>query len=469
MSSERVTQLNEVEENAGGRYVLYWMQMFKRVRDNDALNFAIEQANERELPLVVYEGLKYYYPWANDRIHTFILEGVEEKQKEFKKLGIRYLFYLQRTDQDEKQTVAKLASDAALLVTDDYPCFIIPEHNRRIVEKVDVPVFAVDANGVIPLSCFEKEEYAAFTIRPKIHKLLPDYLKRRRTPKLKRKTARLRLDCPETEVTAKNIPSLVAECDIDHSVPASQHYHGGTAEARKRLRRFVSKILPRYDELRNEPSVDGTSRLSPYLHFGFISIQEIAAAVNRSKAPEEAKEAFLEEAIVRRELSFNFTHFNEDYDSLESLPDWAHKTMREHIDDPRPGLLEAEEIERGETPDELWNAAQRELVVTGELHNYVRMLWGKLVIAWQPSYEAAFALLEHLNNKYALDGRDPNSYAGILWCFGKHDRAWGPERPIFGKLRYMTSRSMGKKFDSKKYIAWTQEQAEKADRSEGGI
>ena len=452
--SQRVSQLNKHQDNRQGRYVLYWMQMFKRVQDNDALNFAIQQANERDLPLVVYEGLKFYYPWANDRIHTFILEGVAEKQREFARLGIRYVFYLQRHEKDPRNTVAQLAGDAALLVTDDYPCFIIPEHNQRIVEQVGIPVFAVDSNGVVPLSCYEKEEYAAYTIRPKIKKLLPDYLRRSPLPRLKRKSADLKVDGPETEVTDTNIPSLVEQCDIDHSVPASKHYKGGTDAARQRVSHFVARILPKYDETRSKPNLDGSSRLSAYLHFGFISIQEIAEAVQQAKAPQAAKESFLEEAIVRRELSFNFTRFNLNYNSLASLPPWVQQTMREHVDDPRPGLLEPEQIEAAQTPDELWNAAQRELLLSGEMHNYVRMLWGKRVIEWQPNYETAFALLEHLNNKYALDGRDPNSYAGILWCFGKHDRPWF-ERPIFGKIRYMTSSSTGRKFDSKGYIAWT--------------
>ncbi len=452
---QRVSKLNDLSDNLQARYVLYWMQMFKRIQDNAALNFAIRAANERDLPLVVYEGLKYYYPWANDRIHTFILEGVAERQAAFTQLGVRYVFYLQRNSRDPQNTVAELAEHAAVLVTDDFPCFIIPEHNRRITEKANIPVFAVDANGMIPLSRFSKEEFAARTIRPKIHRLLPDYVGREGTAKLKRVANSLKLQGPSTQVTGQNIAKLVSQCSIDHSVLPVSQYKGTTAAAKKRLRHFTSKILPRYDELRNKPGVDGTSRLSPYLHFGLISIREIVAVVTQARAPKAAKEAFLEEAIVRRELSFNFTRFNPRYNSLESLPAWAQKTMREHADDPRPNLLEPEQIEQAKTPDELWNAAQRELLVSGEMHNYVRMLWGKRVIEWQPNYEAAFAVLEHLNNKYALDGRDPNSYAGILWCFGKHDRAWGPERPIFGKLRYMTSKSMGKKFDSKGYIEWT--------------
>lgn len=446
--SNRVTQLNHAHENTKGRYVLHWMQMFKRASHNYALNFAIQMANERRMPLVVYEGVKFDYPWASDRFHTFILEGVAEKQLEFSERGIRYVFYLQRNKRDPKNTVARLARQAALLVTDDYPCFITPNHNARIA-RLNLPVYAVDANGMAPLSAFPKEEYAAYTIRPKINRLLPDLPRTIVTPHLNVQKPTLDVDCPETP--ALNIADLVSQCDIDHSVPPSNLYRGGTSAGRKRLRHFVRNILPHYHETRNEPSIDGTSRLSPYLHFGFLSIQEIVNAVERANAPKPAKDAFLEQAIVRRELSFNLTRHNPNYDSLKSLPAWALQTMRDHADDPRPELLDEDKIEAAETYDELWNAAQRELVSTGLLHNYVRMLWGKRVIEWQRSYETAFELLVHLNNKYALDGRDPNSYAGILWCFGKHDRPW-PEREIFGTLRYMSSKSMARKFRAGDYI-----------------
>jgi deoxyribodipyrimidine photo-lyase len=220
------------------------------------------------------------------------------------------------------------------------------------------------------------------------------------------------------------------------------------------LKHFVEKILPGYDTSRNKPEVDGSSRLSSYLHFGFLSPLEIVEAVKESDAPNESKDAFLEEVIVRRELSYNFTKHNPKYDSIDSLPEWVQKTMREHIDDQRKVIYSLEELEVGTTHDELWNVSQREMLVTGEMHNYVRMLWGKNVIAWTRTYEEAFAVLEHLNNKYCLDGRNPNSYAGILWCFGKHDRPW-MEREVFGKMRYMTTGSTGKKFNSKKYIEWT--------------
>ena len=452
--NERVQLLNDKSPNNDGKYILYWMQMFKRTTHNHALNFAIEQANERKLPLVVYEGLKFYYPWASDRFHTFILEGVEEKRAAFEKLGIKYIFYLQKDDKSPKDTVAKIAKNAALIVTDDFPCFIIPKHNEAIVKKAEIPVYAVDSNGVIPMSRFEKEEYAAYTIRPKIKRILSDYLKPFEEEKVKIKAGNLKIDCPDTEVTEKNIAKLVSECAIDHSVKPSNVYYGGTANGRKRLKLFLKNILSDYDKGRNKPEKDGSSRLSSYLHFGFLSSLEIALAVKDSDAPQESKDAYLEEIIVRRELSYNFTRFNSDYDSLKSLPDWVQKTMREHIDDKREVVYSLEEMENCQTYDELWNASQREMNVTGEIHNYVRMLWGKNVIAWSKSYEEAFAILEHLNNKYCLDGRNPNSYAGILWCFGKHDRPW-MERPVFGKMRYMTTNSTGKKFDSKKYIEWT--------------
>lgn len=452
-TEERVSLLNNRRPNPQARYVLYWMQMTKRAHHNYALNFAIQRANEFNLPLVVCEGLKYYYPWASDRLHTFILEGVEEKRREFEKLGIRYLFYLQKDKSDPKQTVAKLAVEAALIVTDDFPCFIIPGHNAGVAEKASIPVYAVDSNGIIPMSKFEKEEYAAYTIRPKIKRFLPEYLKPFRQEKLNIRTPDFHLDCPDTEID--DIAKLVAACDIDHTVKASPFYRGGTANGRKRLKLFVNEILQRYDTDRNKPDKDGSSRLSPYLHFGFLSALEIAAAVQDADAPAESKDAYLEELIVRRELSFNFTRHNPDYDSLKALPDWAHKTMREHIKDKRETIYSLEELEAAQTHDPLWNAAQREMVVTGGMHNYVRMLWGKNVIAWTRSYEEAFAVLEHLNNKYCLDGRDPNSYAGILWCFGKHDRPW-MERPVFGTIRYMTSGSTGKKFNAKKYIEWTE-------------
>ncbi|MBX7174630.1 MAG: deoxyribodipyrimidine photo-lyase [Pyrinomonadaceae bacterium] len=450
--NERVQLLNDKAANNDGKFVLYWMQMFKRTTHNHSLNFAIHQANERKVPLVVYEGLKFYYPWANDRIHTFILEGVEEKRKAFAELGIHYIFYLQQDENSPKDVIANIAKDACLIVTDDFPCFIIPKHNQRIAQKAEIPVYQVDSNGMIPMSRFEKEEYAAYTIRPKIKRMLPEYWKCEKDEKVIVRAENLHLNCPENRI--ENIPNLVKNCAINHSVKASSIYKGGSSTAKKRLQHFIKNIFPEYAKTRNECSVDGSSRLSPYLHFGFLSVYEIVEAVENADVPQESKEAFLEELIVRRELAYNFTRFNPNYNSLKCLPAWTQETIRKHANDRRDYLYSIEDLENFRTHDEIWNAAQRELVQTGGMHNYVRMLWGKNVIAWTRNYEEAFAILEDFNNKYALDGRNPNSYAGILWCFGKHDRPWF-ERPVFGTIRYMTSGSSGKKFNSKKYIEWT--------------
>lgn len=449
-----MSPINEKPIREDASYVLYWMQMFKRAEQNHALNYAIEKANELDLPLVVYEGLKYYYPWASDRLHTFILEGVNEKRAAFEKLGIRYVFYLQKDKDSPTHTVARLAREAALIVTDEFPCFIIPEHNRRISRRAEIAVHAVDSNGVIPLSRHEKEEYAAYTFRPKVNRMLDDYLVPFEEAKIGKRQPDIEVDCPDTLFDDDDIPKLVAECDIDHSVKASESYRGGRAEGLKRLKYFVDEILDGYAKTRNKPELDGSSRLSSYLHFGFLSSLEVALAVKNSEADQDSKDAYLEELIVRRELAYNMTLFNPKYDSLDALHEWVQKTMNEHRDDERQYLYTPEQLENGETHDELWNAIQRELVETGEVHNYVRMLWGKNVIAWSKTYEEAFDTLVHLNNKYCLDGRNPNSYAGILWCFGKHDRPW-MERDVFGKIRYMTSNSTGRKFNSKKYIEWT--------------
>jgi deoxyribodipyrimidine photo-lyase len=451
-TDERCRQLNELSPSKDARYVLYWMQLYKRTSHNHALNKAIEIANALEVPLVVYEGLKYYYPWASDRLHTFILEGVVGKKKVFAKMGIRYMFYLQPDEKAPNNVVAGLCQEAAALITDDFPSFIIPEHNRHITERIRIPVYAVDSNGMIPMRQFTKEEFAARTIRPKVHRLLPNYTTTLSTPVLKVKHPRLSVDAPETNVTNKNIAKLVAGCDIDHSVPPSDEYKGGEEAAMKRLRYFVKHILPGYHELRNKPQVDGCSRLSAYLHFGFISAQQIYKMVINADAPKEAKDAYLEELVVRRELAYNFVLFNGLYDSLEAAPAWAVKTMAKHRHDKRVATFTPEEIERGTTTDMLWNATQHELIKTGGLHNYMRMLWGKKIIEWMPDYTSAFDLMVNINNKYALDGRNPNSYTGIHWCFGKHDRAWGPERPVFGTLRYLSSASWWKKIDAKAYI-----------------
>jgi deoxyribodipyrimidine photo-lyase len=455
---KRIVPLRHDTPCANARYVLYWMQIHRRAYQNQALNFAIEQANKLGLPLVVYEGLRPDYDQANDRIHQFIIEGAINNHKDFAKRGIRYCFYLMRDPQQgNRRAVAQLAQEAALLVTDDFPTFVVPEHNRAIVKQVDCPVYAVDANGVVPIRELKKEEYAARTIRPKIHRLLPVYLWHIEEINPKIKSANLKLNFrEETPLEKAHVAALLRGTKIDHSVTPSRLYHGGRNEALKRLNTFVSERLRNYNAGRNVTGEHWTSELSPYLHFGHISAMEVALAVLHADAPADCIDAFLEELIVRRELSYNFCHFNPKHATIEALPAWARQTIFAHANDKRPYIYSPEQFEAAETHDEVWNLAQRELLATGKIHNYVRMLWGKKIIEWSKTPQEALGTMIRLHHRYALDGRNPNTYTGILWCFGMHDRAWGPQRQVFGLVRYMTSDSMRRKINLPAYKAWVE-------------
>ncbi len=447
----RVRKLNDADFPARAQYVLYWAQMNRRVDANHGLAFAADLANERGLPLLYYEGLTCSYPYASDRLHTFILEGVPDTVARLRKLGIGYIFYLRRRRSDPDDALYRLARDAAAVVTDDYPTFIARRHNRSVPARLAVPCFAVDSSCIVPMNAFAKREYAAYTIRPKIHKLLPESLRQAPAIRVRRKWAE---PAPEihTEVRREDISALVASCEIDHSVPPSRMYRGGSTEAAKRLARFLDDGVRRYAKEKNEPSAHATSGLSPYLHFGHISALEVALAVQQyAREHKLIVDEFLEELIVRRELAFNFARFTEDYESLDALPSWARQTLAKHDGDPRPWLYSPEQLERAKTHDELWNATQRELLLRGTIHGYYRMYWGKKIIEWSASHAAALATMIRLHDKYALDGRDPNTYANILWCFGLHDRPWF-ERPIFGQVRYMSYDGMKRKTDVAAYL-----------------
>jgi deoxyribodipyrimidine photo-lyase len=356
-----------------------------------------------------------------------------------------------------RRAVAQLAKEAAILVTDDFPTFVVPGHNRAIVKQVDCPVYAIDANGVIPIRELKKEEYAARTIRPKIHRLLPAYLWpiEEIKPKIKSDGISLNLR-EETSLENADTTNMVRQTSVDHSVRASRLYHGGRAKALKRLNTFISERLKNYAQGRNRAGEHWTSELSPYLHFGHLSAMEVALVVLHAEAPSESIEAFLEELIVRRELSYNFCHFNPKHASIEALPAWARQTLFAHEKDKRPYIYSAEQIEVGDTHDEVWNLTQRELLATGKIHGYMRMLWGKKIIEWSATPQEALATMIRLHHRYALDGRNPNTYTGILWCFGKHDRAWGPQRPVFGLVRYMSSENTRRKIDFPAYKTWVE-------------
>jgi len=451
-AEDRIRSLNDAPLQSRAKYVLYWSQMNRRVESNHALAHAIHLANTLKVPVLVYEALTCTYRQANRRIHTFILEGVPETSSRLDKLGIGYVFYLRARRSDADDMLYRLAEDAAAVVTDDYPSFIAATHNASVPGKLKIPYLAVDSSCIVPMNRFEKREYAAYTIRPKIHKLLPGYMKPLQMPKLD-----YRWSGPtpnfHTEVTATNIAKLVEGCQIDQHVPISTTFHGGALEAEKRLETFLGSNLKRYATDRNQPAAHATSNLSPYLHFGMISALDVALKVQSFGIEHNLSSSeFLEEMIVRRELAFNFAKFaGPQVECLSSLPDWARKTLLEHAADERKPSFTRAQLEGAETYDDIWNATQKELLFRGKMHGYYRMYWGKKIIEWSPTCQDALETMIYLHDKYALDGRDPNTYTGILWCFGLHDRPWF-ERPIFGQIRYMSYDGMKRKTDVASYL-----------------
>lgn len=451
MLGERVRALNAKPLPEKPEYVLYWAQMNRRVGTNHALAYAIELANEQELPVLFYEGLTCAYPHANDRLHTFILEGVPDNRRDAHKAGLGYAFYLRRRHADANNAVYRLAERAAAVVTDDYPTFIAARHNASVPEKIGVPYYAVDSSCVVPMHKLQRREYAAYTIRPKIHKLLPDYLRPFEMPKAKRKFT-AGLPSFHLDVNRDEIAKLVASCEIDHSIRPSTAFEGGRERALQRLRHFLHYNARRYARERNEPSERATSNLSPYLHFGFISSLEVALAAREyAREHKIVVDEFLEELIVRRELAFNYAAHEPNYGKLESLPDWARQTLAKHDKDKRDPQYTREQLEAAETSDPLWNATQKEMLLRGKIHGYYRMYWAKKIIEWMSSHQEALDFLLYLHDRYALDGRDANTYTNVLWCFGLHDRAWG-ERPIFGSIRYMSYEGMKRKTDTAAYL-----------------
>jgi deoxyribodipyrimidine photo-lyase len=431
-ADSRVQLLNSAPFRDRAKYVLYWAQVNRRVAYNQGLAHAMELANQAGLPVLFYEGLTFDYPYANGRFDQFILEGTIDTARQLERLGIGYVFYHRRKRTDPNDVLYRLAKDAAAVITDDYPLWPACFYNPRVASKLDIPYYAVDSSCIVPMSCFEKREYAAYTIRPKIRKLLPKYLRPMPAIRVRRKFG---------EPSPRPVGSI-----------SSGVYAGGSAAAHRRLRQFLKHSLHRYANSSNQPSENATSGLSPYLHFGHISPLEVALAVqNYANEHKLLPDEFLEELIVRRELAFNFARFTPIPESLDALPDWARKTLRKHARDKRDSVYSRDQFEGAETHDPLWNAAQKELLLTGKIHGYYRMYWGKKIIEWSPTPEEALATTIYLNDRYALDGRDPNSYANILWCFGLHDRPW-VERPIFGQVRFMSYGGMRRKTDVDAYI-----------------
>lgn len=447
----RVRLLNQGTAPADAEYVLYWAQANRRVDSNYAFSFAAQLANQQSLPLLVYEGLTCSHPWANDRFHTFILEGVVENERRSRQLGAGYVFYHRAKHSDPNDILYVLAGKASAVVTDDFPAYIPAAFNPRVAERIGAPYYIADASCIVPMSAIGKQQYAAYALRPKIHKALPEFLLPVPEVKLARQWTGAAFPFG-SRVTEENIPDLVHQSEIDHSVPRSTAFRGGRGEALKRLKQFLERNLVRYARHNREPSEKATSQLSPYLHFGCISSLEVALTVRAYAAEHKlVADEFLEQLIVRRELAFNFARYGPRPDRIESLPDWVQATLNKHAKDKREYLYTREQFDRAATHDDLWNACQRELLRDGMIHGYYRMYWGKKILEWSRTPQDALDTMIFLNDRYALDGRDPNTYTNILWCLGLHDRPW-TERPIFGMIRYMSLDGMKRKTNVDAYL-----------------
>jgi deoxyribodipyrimidine photo-lyase len=425
-----------------GEYVLYWMQASQRAVYNHALEFAILKANELRQPLIVFFGITNQFPEANERHYTFMLEGLKEVKDSLNKRGIQMVI----RNQSPEVAAFHLARRASLTVVDRGYLRIQRIWREDASRRMECPLFQVESDVIVPVEeTSPKEEYTAATIRSKIKRKLNAFL----IPLKEHEPLIDSLSLEFDSFDIDNLEEAISKLRIDKRVKRADSFHGGTKEAQSHLDVFLDRKLDRFPELRNDPTLDYVSHMSPYLHFGQISPLYIALQVSKTGSP--GIEAFLEELIIRRELSMNFVFYNERYDSFEGIPDWAKKTLKGHQKDKRPSLYSLKELEGAKTYDPYWNAAQKEMLHKGKMHGYMRMYWGKKILEWTRTPEEAFRNALYLNNKYELDGRDPNGFTGVAWCFGKHDRPWG-ERPIFGNVRYMNDKGLKRKFDADGYV-----------------
>jgi deoxyribodipyrimidine photo-lyase len=441
----RIQPLNTLEI-CKGDYVLYWMQQSQRTEYNHALDYAVELANAFDQGVLVAFGLMDDYPEANLRHYTFMLEGLQETQASLAKQGVKMV--IQRGSPPD--IAIALGRKASVIVCDRGYLKHQKDWRARVARSAVCRVVQVESDVVVPLEVVSpKAEYAARTIRPRIHKHLDDYLVPFNSGVVKKST----LDLNINGLDLKEVSAVLKKLSIDRRVPpVSQFFKGGTSRGKKRLLQFIKKRFDRYVKNRNQPQTDNISHMSPYLHFGQMSPLYIALQIKAvGSRLKEAQESYLEELIVRRELAMNFVNYTPNYHSFTCLPLWAQKSLKQHQKDKREHVYTRRQLENSETHDEYWNAAMREMKTTGFMHNYMRMYWGKKILEWTKTPEHAFRTTLALNNKYFLDGRDPNSYTGVAWVFGVHDRAWF-ERPIFGKIRYMAASGLERKCDIQGYV-----------------
>ncbi|WP_429886179.1 deoxyribodipyrimidine photolyase [Geoalkalibacter halelectricus] len=476
--SSRLRRINQAPVNPRGEFILYWMIAARRTGWNFALQHAVAQARELNKPLIVLEALRCDYPWASVRLHRFILDGMADNARSLRGKPVLYYPYVEEHRGEGQGLLETLSKRACLVVTDDFPAFFLPRMIQAAGRRLTVRLEAVDGNGLLPLAAVPQDYPSAYAFRRFLQKNLPghltdlpqaDPLSDAQLPLLSTLPQEILERWPTAWAPLEEEDFSLPALPIDQQV-ATVDMPGGAVTAGARLELFLDERLCDYADQRNQPERQVTSELSAYLHFGQISVHEIFARLaarenwNPGRLGPERKgqragwwgmsanaEAWLDQLVTWRELGFNFCARRPDYDRYESLPAWAQATLEQHARDPRPYLYGLHDFERACTHDPLWNAAQRQLLREGTIHNYLRMLWGKKILEWSRDPRAALEIMIELNNKYALDGRDPNSYSGIFWCLGRYDRPW-PERPIYGKIRSMSSENTARKFAVDSYL-----------------
>lgn len=481
VSALRIVARNRAAERSRASYVLYWMIGARRLAHNAALEHALSRAAEHRLPLLIVEPLRVDYRWASARLHAFVLQGMADNAAACARAGVTYWPYVEPERGAGKGLLAELARHAAVVVTDEQPGFFLPHMVQAAARKLDVRLVTVDGCGVLPLRAAEREYPTAALFRRHLQRHVGRFLLEVPEPSPLHGYARGPAQVPAEVVrrwpaaapallTAS--PAALRALAIDHSVaPVAER--GGAVAATAALRTFLQERLSHYHDARNQPEREVASGLSPYLHFGHLSVHQVVAEVAAAVGWEPSRllgakvtgsregfwglppaaESFFDELLTWREVGHGFAFHRADYDRYESLPAWAQKSLEEHASDPRSPCYSPAQLEAAATADPLWNAAQRQLCAEGKIHNYLRMLWGKKILEWTESPRQALQVMIELNNKYALDGRDPNSYSGIFWTLGRFDRPWAPIRPIFGCIRYMSSTNTARKVSVKGYVA----------------
>jgi deoxyribodipyrimidine photo-lyase len=445
----RVTVRRAGNPDPDGQCVVYWMQRAQRGVDNHAVDLAAEIANLLRLPLVVYFAAISNFPHANLRHYVFLNQGLPDVESDLAARNIS--FVLRRAPHESHE---RLLADvrAAFLIGDENPMREPERWRKKLASRIEIPFWTVDTDVVVPSKLIETAQYGAYTIRPRLYRLLPEYLHPYENACAEHEWKRPR----EFHADSVHEDMTRGWKDLDRSVAPVDAWKGGTHAGLQRLKLFTHPMLENYEARRNHPELDGTSCMSPYLHYGHVGPLTVAlaveAAVKANPKLRAARDSYFNELIVWRELAINFVRHTPKYDSAECAEAWAKATISEHARDEREHLYTLHQLEGAETYDDLWNAAQIQMVRHGWMHNYMRMYWAKKILEWTPDVATAMKYAIYLNDKYFLDGRDPNGYAGIAWAIlGKFDRAWG-ERAVFGKIRYMSGVSTGKKFNSKKYI-----------------